>query len=672
MALIIAWAYELTPEGIKKEKDVVRDDSITNITAKKLDYITLAAALIVIGLFGYQKVNPSASNVTVDTVENTSIVTDAVSNKSIAVLPFTNMANNAENEPFTLGLHDDLLTHLSRISALKVISRTSVMEYKNTTKKIKDIANELGVTNILEGGVQRSGNQIRLNVQLIDANTDEHLWAEIYDRELTTKNIFNIQTEISQKIAQALKAQLTPAETKSIETAPTDNLQAYDAYLAARQLVETRESEPLKQALALFQQATELDPNYALAYVGQATALNLLNEYGDLSLADMLAQGEPLITKALSLDPLLAEAHTVKGSYLKNQGKFAEAESSFKLSLSLNPNYATTYHWYGVMLRNFLRRYEEALILHRKAAELDPLSKVIMSNVASSLLENGDIQEALQHFQTLLELHPEYPVALTSLAWANVQLGNYAQAIIEQEKAIALDPGNIWTRSKLSYFYLNIGDVSAAQVAHENTKTISPQHDSYLFHEATMDLFQGNIHTAHQRIAAALESDPDNSDFKSGLALAYLLNGDCDSALGLWRSTTPEHFTKDYVLSDRGPTNEIAIAWCLKQTGEDQAAEWLLKNVQLFLSTSANINNEDQDTKIQLLAVQARPKEAANAYAKFVASKKTHGWFWFDHLPYCADIRKEPVFIKAREQLMLDLKQQRELLAEFRKNESEK
>ena len=682
-AVIFAWAFEITPEGIKKEKDVERDESVTNLTAKKLDMVTIGLLVVAIALFGLDRFSPrdiqtqsvvqvvgeANSTEQVDSNEaSLAVSVNEISNKSIAVLPFANMANNAENEPFTVGLHDDLLTHLSRISALKVISRTSVMEYKDTTKKIKDIASELGVANILEGGVQRSGNQIRLNVQLIDANTDEHLWAEIYDRELTTKNIFKIQTEISQEIAKALKAQLTPAETKSIETAPTDNLEAYDAYLAARQLMEKREGNSLKQALALYQKAAELDPDYALAYVGQASALRLLREYSDLSYPEMFRQGEPLIAKALALDPLLADAHTIKAAYLDERQQFKEAEKSYLYALSLNPNNAQTYHWYGHMLRNDLGRFEQALALHRKAAKLDPLSRIILINIGWSLRLTNEIDEAKQQFAMGHQLYPDFPGALNGLAWVNDDVGNYAQAVIQQNKAIALDTSNILNRTWLSRHYLSMNDVISAKVEIEKAKEISPKHGLYLFAESQFDMFAGNYQAAQQRFASALETDSENTYIKKDLAKFTVLMSDCDSVVSLWRSAAPEIFSEELIVNIEGLYDNIDLAWCLKQTGQESEGQNLLEKAQKYMSNNPNTNFWKLFSQAGIYAAQGKPKQAAQAYADTVASKRTRGWHWLDHLPYYADTRKEPVFIKARQQLMQDLAEQRELLAEYRKN----
>ncbi len=207
--------------------------------------------------------------------------TESRDDNSIAVLPFYNRSNREEDQFFTDGMHDDLLATIAKIGSMKVISRTSVMEYRDTTKKIPQIAQELGVANILEGGIQRSGNQVRINVQLIDAVTDEHLWAEIYDRELTAANLFAVQSEITKKIADALQAELTTDEQLRIDARPTDNLQAYELYLRGRYLWQRRGDENIRHAITLFEQATELDPQFARAWSSLAATQFTLPVYSD-------------------------------------------------------------------------------------------------------------------------------------------------------------------------------------------------------------------------------------------------------------------------------------------------------------------------------------------------------------------------------------------------------
>ncbi|NNL96480.1 MAG: hypothetical protein HKO64_12735, partial [Xanthomonadales bacterium] len=250
-ALIFAWAFEMTPEGIKLESEVSEDRSVTRRTGRKLDY----AIMILLGLSlayfiwesrfeqktaAYEQAakNPPVSpqaEAPFEPVREISPEDAEINKNSIAVLPFTNRSADQADTYFTDGIHDDLLTQLSRIDAFSVISRTSVMEYRDTTKNLREIARELSVANIMEGAVQRAGDRVRINVQLIDAETDEHLWAEIYDRELTTENLFDIQSEIAENIADALKATLTDNEIATMANAPTDNVAAYDLYLQARQ-----------------------------------------------------------------------------------------------------------------------------------------------------------------------------------------------------------------------------------------------------------------------------------------------------------------------------------------------------------------------------------------------------------------------------------------------------
>jgi len=570
-----------------------------------------------------------------------------------------------------VGLHDDLLTHISKISALKVISRTSVLEYKDTTKKIKQIAKELGVANILEGGVQKSGNQIRINVQLINAQTDDHIWAEIFDRELTASNIFKVQTEISKKIAAALKAQLTKAESKSIATAPTNNLEAYTAYLAARQFIAKRDGDSIKQALVLFQKATQLDPNYALAYVGQASALILLRQYSDLSYNEMLKQGEPLIAKALELAPLLASAHTIKAVYLNQKQQYEEAEKTYRYALKLNPNDAQTYHHFGYMLRQDLGRVEESLILQRKAAELDPLSNVILNNLGYALLWNGKSGEALNQFQSIHQLNPNYPGALDGLAWLNSLLGNYAQAVIYQNKSIALDSGYILGRFWLLLHYLNIGDPSAAKFELNKSKQTAAKHDSYPYQESLLDMLAGQYESAQHRFVKLLEQQPDNNLIKDTLAPFSVLNDDCQLALNLWQQTTPELIQTDYRINLKSLDRTIHFFWCLQQTSQTKAADQLLVKIQGYLSTNPirPLSFQGRFSQVAFLAIQAKTKEAAKAYAAIVESKKVNGWSSVDHLPYFAKMRKDPIFIKAHKQLMQQLAHQRELLAKYQKEE---
>ncbi len=279
---------------------------------------------------------------------------------SLAVLPFTNVSQDPVNDPFTVGVHDDLLTHISKIGSIKTISRTSVLQYRSTTKSIPDIAAELGVTSVLEGGVQRAGDRVRINVQLVDAGSDDPLWAETYDRELKAANIFAIQSEIAKSIATSLEATLSAEETRRIEAVPTDSLEAYENYLLGNQRMAKRTVRDLERAAEYFEQAIQADPGYALAWVGLANSYTLRAQYGGLLLELIRSKASAAIDEAFSLDENLAAAYAARGLNASelDQDSVEAAERDFRKAIELEPNYAPAYHWYAELLKTTLGRPE--------------------------------------------------------------------------------------------------------------------------------------------------------------------------------------------------------------------------------------------------------------------------------------------------------------------------
>ncbi len=385
--LLFSWAYEITPEGIKHERDVIRDESITHITARKLDYLTLVAALCVVVLIVWQTFGATTATPAIDTTR-VATVTARLGSHSIAVLPFANRSNSDDDLFFTDGIHDELLTQLSKISDLKVTSRTSVMEYRNTTKKVAQIAAELGVATVLEGGVQRAGHRIRINAQLIDVETDTHLWAETFDREMTIENLFDIQSEITRQIATAVKGHLTPEESSSLATAPTQNIAAYEAYLRARDVLKGDYTmEQYMTAQPMVEKAIVLDPEFALAYLLLA---EIHGQAAWIGYDDTTQRRQAAYTALNTAEGLLGsqspELLAARGEYLYRFAQDYPAALKVQLkALAAMPGNALILEQIGLTQRR-LGMWEESVDSFLRGAELDPANVSLVSLTADTLL----------------------------------------------------------------------------------------------------------------------------------------------------------------------------------------------------------------------------------------------------------------------------------------------
>jgi serine/threonine protein kinase/tetratricopeptide (TPR) repeat protein len=378
--------------------------------------------------------------------------------KSIAVLPFQNLSPDPENAFFADGMTEDILTQLAKVRDLKVISRTSVMRYKGTQLPIRTIAAELNVATVLEGSVRRAGGRIRVTGQLIDARTDEHLWAETYDREL--KDVFMIQSEVAQQIAAALRAALSAEEKKRIEQRPTGNMAAYDEYLKGRALYDRYRKEENEAAIQLFQKALELDPNFAQAYAG------LGDSYAQRVLrfgfpAPVLETSIAMSQKAISLDPDQADGYKALGLAYFVKGAYLQAIEATKKAAEINPSHPSASANVGVDLRS-LGRFDEALSWARKAAILDPNNPVVVSNLGNAYAALGEMAEAERWFRRSLELQPDIGSIRAALIWLCLRQGRDADARQEAEAAVKILPKDAWALSAAAIFEVTAGDATRA------------------------------------------------------------------------------------------------------------------------------------------------------------------------------------------------------------------
>jgi serine/threonine protein kinase/tetratricopeptide (TPR) repeat protein len=360
--------------------------------------------------------------------------------KSIAVLPFKNLGNDKSTEYFTDGMTEDIITQLSKIGELKVISRTSIMQYKNSNKGIRDIAQELKVGNILEGSVRKEGNQLRITGQLIDAQTDEHIWAETYDREL--QDVFEVQSDVAQQIANALKAKLSGKEKELVEKKPTENLAAYDYYLKGRDYYGRYHKQDNERAIEMFQKALKLDPKFALAYAGLADAYSKRPDFGfPQGWTDSALEAS---SKAIALDQNLAEGYKALGLVYSNKGWYRKTIEVLHKALELNPNYAPAAGNLGISY-NHIGKPDDALPWMKKYAALDPTTAMPYYMLGEAYSNLDDFVKAEQYYNKSLELQPDFTYSYQSLISLYYVQGQCGKAIEKSQKMLSSDPDAPWS-----------------------------------------------------------------------------------------------------------------------------------------------------------------------------------------------------------------------------------
>jgi TolB-like protein/Tfp pilus assembly protein PilF/class 3 adenylate cyclase len=356
--------------------------------------------------------------------------------KSIAILPFENRSEDKANAYFADGIQDEILTRLSKIADLKVISRTSTQHYKSAPENLPEIARQLGVAHILEGSVQKSGEAVRVNVQLIKAANDSHLWADTFDRKLT--DVFAIESEIAKSIVDTLKAKLTGSEEHAISARPTENTNAHQFYLKGRYFWNKRTGPDLQTATDYFKQAIEQDSNYALAYAGLADSYVLLSYYGVGTLQQSIPPAKAAAQKALELDPTLAEPHSTLGLILYSGFDFSQSKKEFERAIALDPNDATAHQWFGNGPLIVTGEFDQAIAEGKRAIELDPLSLVINTDLAVGYTMARRYPEAIEQFNKILAVDPRFYYARWAFGLALQCNGQLPEAIAQYKKATEL------------------------------------------------------------------------------------------------------------------------------------------------------------------------------------------------------------------------------------------
>jgi TolB-like protein/class 3 adenylate cyclase/Flp pilus assembly protein TadD len=429
--------FRIVPAGEKQTS--VEAQSETESTRASRKFLWTAVALVfvlMIGIGWWWSERPRRTPVS-PVATTASSAAEQIPPKSIAVLPFENLSRDPDNAYFVEGIQDEILTRLSKIAELKVISHTSTQKYKSAPDNLRDVARQLGVANILEGSVQRSNDRVRVNVQLINALSDAHLWADTYDRQLT--DIFAVESEIAKTIAETLQAKLTGSEKTAILKRPTENPEAHELYLKGRFFWNKRTAADLRRSIDYFNEAIKKDPNYAPAYAALAQSWKLLPAFNGGAPTDCFPQAEAAARKALELDATSSTARAALASLKGLNGfDYPGAIAEYKQTLELNPNDATTLQWFANDALANVGQSDRELEELKRAVELDPLSLIINSNLGVAYIHSGRLDHAVTQLRKTIELDGSFYYAHYNLALALELKGAIPEAMGEYQKTISL------------------------------------------------------------------------------------------------------------------------------------------------------------------------------------------------------------------------------------------
>lgn len=431
--------------------------------------------------------------------------------RSLAVLPLANLSGDPEEEYFVEGMADSLRQHLEAISALRVISRTSSMYYRESSKPLPEIARQLNADAVVEGSVLRSGNRVRINVELVRTASDTRVWGGSYDRDL--KDIFALQAEVAQKIADEIRATLRPSNRARLAGRYTPDPDAYLAYAKGRFFWNRRTEVDLKRAIGHFQEAIEKDPNYALAYDGLADCWLPLGWYAYVAPSEAFPYAKAAVTKALALDDSLAEAHTSLAFVtLYYDRDWVNAEREFRRAIELNPNYANGHHWYAEFL-SLVGRHQEAIAESEHARELDPLSNIINTWVGSRYFFARQYDKAVEQYRNAAEMDPGFVPVHLVLGEALEQKHMYREAIMELEKAVSLSGGSPVYMASLAHAYGVAGRREQAKKVFDDLRSLSRQRYVSSYDLALASLGIGETEGVFKLLARAVEKHSPRAAF---------------------------------------------------------------------------------------------------------------------------------------------------------------
>ena len=667
LALIVAWAFELTPEGIKWETAVDPGESITHLTGRKLDFAIiglLAVALIFVVLDNYiLKAEPELTEVAAEQALAAEVV---AREKTIAVLPFANMSGDPEQEFFSDGISEELLNTLTAIEGLRVVGRTSSFSFKGKGLDLRTIGEKLGVANILEGSVRQSGGRIRITAQLVSAADGFHLWSNSYDRELA--DIFETQEEIAGEIARALQVELGFRVAQSVARRTTDNMAAYTWTLRGADLYSRSDVTNVKKARTFFNKAIDLDPEYVPAYVGHARASLELIGWGIGPAADLLDDVERSMREAELLDPGSSAVHAIRGTVGLNRNDWVGAERASKKALQLDPNDYWAQNALAEVLLFYGSRPQEALELYEALRWREPLDLRIASNYALALMQAERVDEAKRELQRIIEIDPNYSTGRFFRAILEGYFQNQiALAISSFARAFELDPEGVFAPLETVRFFLSLGDDASAERWAELGERNSA--GGYLGKEMRFEiaLYRGDEKSAEsisREMTEAVQSFAAGNRYIPEFAWLRLLQRvDPNLAMQVYTRIYPELLQDEPQVNAWNHAAAISLAVLLRRSGNDTTADSLLEK-------SLSVIGETTDrwyypARATAYLLQGKTDRALTALREAVDAGWRVGWWALEREPIYEPLWDQPEFqamtVEIKAEMAVQLAQVREM-----------
>ncbi len=574
VSMILAWHFDITTDGVQSTPPTSAKGAVT---------IALSSLLLLGATAGlFFLIYPDGT-----TPATESVVQDEFSppERSIAVLPFADLSREGDQEYLASGLAETLLNQLAKLENIQVIARTSSFVFKDQNQSIGTIGRRLNVGTVLQGSVQKQGGMIRVTTQLIDTTDESHVWSKTFDRP--DEDIFGIQDEIASKVTSMLRSTLADSAMMSSAERYTSDVTAYDLYLLGRHYWHQRTEDALLRSIELFNEATELDPDFALAHAALADAYGVLPDYSGIQVEDISGPMEAALERAFKLDANLAQAHASMGLLRLKEGRIEESDRSLERAISLSPGYSMAHLWHGQSLMH-QSRYRDAIRTLRIARRLDPLSSVVSSNLGNAYLWTGQFEKARGEYERSVELSPDSINGYWGLAALSRSVGAFDQSIRYQQKVVTLLPDNALQLRELAWALVGLGVDDQADRWLGRAEAVDADNIFTVYGRKLYFLETGQAEAFVEYTQRNLERQPDNQFLIADAALAKVQAHDFAEAVRLYEKVELREVGFDEPLFDRwnfmyGYSHALALIKAYQMNGDLKKANNLLSDFDAFL-----------------------------------------------------------------------------------------